>query len=189
MKNLMIVLESLDGIGKSTIGPALAEKMGGVYIATPIDEYQKYRKMANSNNVARFFYFLSAVVSASDVIRRLLQDGKTVIVDRYIDSTFACHEALGVNTTNLVNEEALDIVQPDYIFYLTIPDDERHKRLTQRPTTDYDRYLEADEQLQLRTHQAFLARPIIVLDITSLDVPACVNKILKKIESLEASYA
>lgn len=189
MRQMMIVLESLDGIGKSTIGPALAERMGGVYIATPIGEYQEHRKMANANNVSRFFYFLSAVVSASDVIRKLLAEGKTVIVDRYIDSTFACHEALGVDTYNLVNEEALDIVQPDYIFYLTIPNDERHKRLTQRPTTDYDHHLESDEQLQLRTHAAFLTRPVIVLDITSLDIPACVDRILQEIESQEAPHA
>jgi len=189
MRTMMIVLESLDGVGKSTVGPALAKRLNGAYIATPCGEYNEHRKMANGNNVARFFYYLSAVVSACDAIRELLKKSVTVVVDRYIDSTVATHQALGVDATNLIDEEQLDIVRPDYVFFLDLDNVERRRRLTSRPMSEYDKRLESDEALQLKTREFFLARKLTVLNVTSLSVAEEVDQIVAEISRMEAAHA
>lgn len=187
MRNILVALEALDGVGKSTIGPIVAKKLGGVYLSTPMGEFNERRKMANANSVARFFYYLSALSAANDEIKKLLSQGKTIVADRHIDSTFACHCGLGIKPERLVNESELAFVRPDYRFYLTASKEERLKRLRQRiRQSDYDKQLESDQELQARTHQAFLRRGLIVLDTTLLSAEQSAEAIVSEILQREA---
>lgn len=186
---MIIALEALDGVGKSTIGPALAQRLGGIYFATPDGLFQEHRKMADTGSkVLRFFYYLAALQDASEKMKKF--DGTAaIIIDRYVDSTFATHEAMGVLVNSLVNELQLDILRPDFTFYLYASVQERHRRLAGRVPSDYDRYLEADEALQLRTHQCFWRRGLINVDTTSLLVEETVELLASMVLKREVRHA
>lgn len=61
-----IVIEGLGGVGKTTVGKILAEKIGGVYIKTPAESFLSARKEidACADPMARFFFYLSTVIEA-----------------------------------------------------------------------------------------------------------------------------
>ena len=188
MRNLFIVIEGLDGTGKSTIGPILAQRLQGKYIATPTGKFRRARRMANVSNLTRFLYYLAALTADSMRIGKLLEK-QSVVADRYVDSTFATHAAFGVKVYALVNEAKLNLVLPDYVFYLVVDQEERLRRSNGRKKTENDVLMDTDELLQKQTHAAFLARGPIVLDITGMQAEQLVDAMMNEITQRESHRA
>lgn len=51
MKNIFIVLEGIDGAGKTTAGKILANRIGGIFYQTPSSFWMKYRSVVEENIV------------------------------------------------------------------------------------------------------------------------------------------
>lgn len=176
MANPFVVLEGLDGVGKSTCAKLLAAQCGGVCVATPM---QPFRQMCQEIDAiedlnSRFHFFLSAVVSASIVIDRLLTN-QTVICDRYLYTTLAYHRAMGVLTEH-INIARLPIVEPSHVFMLTATEEVRHRRLSERGLSPWDKKF-LNDVLVRRLKEEFNRFKMISVDTTNI-CPAEVVKIL-----------
>ncbi|MGI2173557.1 dTMP kinase [Shewanella ulleungensis] len=137
---MFIVIEGLDGVGKSTIAKALATKMGAVFLTTPGDKFSNIRnelELIYEDNVqARQLFYMSTVVSVANDIRELIAKGKTVIVDRYWLSTQVYHhwKSEGNNFKLLDIQESLLV--PDLTIYLELPLPQRVIRLAKRKSSN-----------------------------------------------------
>ena len=89
---MFIVIEGLDGVGKSTITKALAREIDAVMLATPGDKFNSMRSelelIYKDNHQARQLFYMSTVVNISEQVRDLISKGKNVIVDRLLGLIF-----------------------------------------------------------------------------------------------------
>lgn len=131
-KNNFIVIEGLDGSGKGTISKKLSEKLGFELYKTPPYPYEQIRETidATADIETRFFFYLSSVLYASKEITQILRK-KHVICDRYIYSTVCYHSVLTPNFA-CFDISHLNILKPDFVFYLNASFEERAKRIAKR---------------------------------------------------------
>lgn len=164
---MFIVIEGLDGTGKSTTAKALAEALDGKFLTTPLDKFKEVRPeledIYGEESLARqLFYASTAVCSSNRVGEELTQHG-CVVIDRYWLSTQVYHSWRTGGAHFLLPEVENSILKPDLTVYLNISLDERIKRLGgRRDNTEEDRLtmdIEAYEQLnklyQLSSHSGF----------------------------------
>ena len=144
-KNKLIVLEGIDGVGKTTVAKELKRLLRKKRIpAVLYEDYEKryspYNKlkpfMKNAPTAASHLFYLSSSVYKSHVIKKLLKR-YWVICDRYVYSTMARHKALGSNIK--INVSSLEITKPDYAFLLTVKEKVRTERVKQK-----ERIMKAD---------------------------------------------
>jgi dTMP kinase len=136
-KNKLIAVEGMDGVGKSEITLRLVNALNAIGVSSiaiksPIGDYHLSAGYVNlkCDVNSRYLFYLSGIKHTSDLIREYLSD-YTVVCDRYIYSTEAYHKAQ--NLSVVVDLESLNILEPDYKFYITVSDEEiRRNRLIAR---------------------------------------------------------
>jgi thymidylate kinase len=140
-KHPFIVLEGLDGCGKSTLAKELARRMGGVVFHTPPCDMAAIRQTVDKDGdpLSAFFYYMAGNFHASVRIRDLLALAP-VICDRYYYTTLTAHQG-AVRRMGLELFPWKEVLlQPDYIFHLEVSEDVRRARLMGRGNlTDDDR--------------------------------------------------
>ena len=133
---MFIVIEGLDGVGKSTITKALATAINAVVLTTPGDKFKGIRDQLEviyqDNHQARQLFYMSTVVSISEQVRDLISKGKNVIVDRYWLSTQVYHHWKSDNSHFELLDVEKTLLAPDITLYLELPLDQRKKRLAGR---------------------------------------------------------
>ncbi len=176
MDNKFIVVEGLDGVGKTTCVKMLAEMMNGCYYKTPSSIFQQMRGEVDSNNdlVTRFLFYLSAVSSASTEIKKLLEK-KDVLCDRFIRSTIAFHRAMKVDMS-FINFYKLPLLSPDFTFYLWAREDVIKQRIGDRSLSL--QWWEKDRKLQKRIEEELLSFPAHVIDTSDCTPEQVCKKIL-----------
>lgn len=203
MKHTFIVLEGVDGTGKTSVAKSLAQKMNAEYVLTPMPPLDEilvpsattemiklthYINHLNDTHV-RFCYYLWAVLHASHRIREILQT-HDVICDRYIASTLAYHAALDPKLRNFEISK-LDILRPDYEFMLTVSDDgERQNRLKKRPDQNRgDDFIEKDLQFLKTIEQEYLHLGIRPIETFGKSIDQVSNLLLSliRIENIDQS--
>lgn len=143
-------LEGLRGTGKSTIAPLLAAARRAVLIPTVPTLYQSLRHEidARDNVEARMAFYLSALFTATDDIRRHLSAGTPVVVDSYFARCLANHRAFGAHL-GITLPPGL----PEPVTYSLMCDEsERRRRLAARhkPASRWDGL--AEEVAEQITH-------------------------------------
>ncbi len=141
---LFIVIEGIDGAGKTTQAKLLVEKLkkkkqDAVYLKEPTNgEWgQKIRNIAVHGRVGvtpdeELQYFLNDREEDSQKnIIPALSAGKVVVMDRYIHSNMAYQGALGFDI-GVIKEKNLKFPQPDAVFFLDISPEEGLKRISGR---------------------------------------------------------
>jgi dTMP kinase len=135
-----IVIEGLDGVGKSTLVSKLAEMFSGHAMSTPGPALRDIRnsvlEVFAQDELAKALFYTASVSSEGKQARCLTNQGKWVLMDRYWASTVAYAKARGV-TANL---DALSesLTQPDLTVLLLLDEPERQKRLRLRGSTSED---------------------------------------------------
>lgn len=81
---MFVVIEGLDGTGKSSLAEALARSLGADYVRTPPVEYEPIRDIVHNQEspYGRFLFYLSSVVYASERISESRHNG-VVVCDRF----------------------------------------------------------------------------------------------------------
>ncbi|MEU0082561.1 hypothetical protein [Streptomyces sp. NPDC006274] len=168
-------LEGLRGTGKSTIAPMLAEARQAVLVPTVPAVYQPLRHEVDkrANAEARVCFYLSALFTAADEIRRHLTAGVPVVVESYFARCLASHRAVGAD---------LDITLPPTLpqpvtYHLVCAEDERRRRLTARdkPVSHWDALVETASD---RVTNAYALFPMHRVDTTDLSTDEVLQAIL-----------
>ncbi|WP_276667332.1 dTMP kinase [Thalassolituus oleivorans] len=135
-----IVLEGLDGVGKSTLARRLAESEEYQLMTTPGAELLPIRaEIVNglgSSQTAKALFYAATVQAEGEKVRAFNKNGRAVIMDRYRASTIAYAQQRGV-TLDLTSI-LCQAYQPHLSILLTLDEDERQQRLHSRGTTAED---------------------------------------------------
>ncbi|MFA6158024.1 MAG: AAA family ATPase [Candidatus Paceibacterota bacterium] len=128
---MFIVLEGIDGSGKSSLAPMIAAKCNGTTYATPPEKYRRLRKQIDTDSSPQKHYefYRDAVTEASSEISKLLSSGETVVCDRYWFSTLVYHRA---GKMVLDGSDFSHLTQPDLTVLLLVGPEEQVRRYRKR---------------------------------------------------------
>jgi dTMP kinase len=162
---MFIVLEGLDGAGKTTCAERLAQVLGAQCMTTPSPELRACRdtiigSFGGSPEAAQLFY-LATVFAASAQVRQILASGRSVVMDRYFLSTQAYAEFRGSQLQ--LDHLGGQLAAADLTIYLDAPTAVRARRLDRRHATAADLEtlsLNAGECLR-RLHHDRSACPVV----------------------------
>lgn len=148
MKGKFIVVEGLDGTGKSSvlqeIKNLLNEEDAIIFTREPgglnnsITENIRNLILEESDGIdplTEAYLFSSSRAKHTKEIKRLLDEGKTVICDRYLYSSLyyqGIMKGLGAKRVFDLNKEALNSIHPDMIVYFVVSDEVRKSRMAER---------------------------------------------------------
>ena len=138
-KNFFIALEGLDGSGKSTQVKPLADKLKSeghkLYItAEPtssriglmIKDIFNHKMEADHRTIAALYAAdrLEHVLNKTDGILKKLEEGYTVITDRYYFSSYAYHGVhMDIDWVININSLTADALRPDLNIFIDVPVD------------------------------------------------------------------
>ena len=144
-RNFFIAFEGLDGSGKSTQVKSLAEKLEAqgfkIYttaepttsrIGQIIKDIFKHKMEADDRTIAALYAAdrLDHLTNKTDGILKKLEDGYTVITDRYYFSSYAYHGThMDINWVISANSLSADLLRPDLNIYIDISPEESMRRL------------------------------------------------------------
>jgi dTMP kinase len=184
---MFIVIEGLDGAGKSTIAKALGEAMGAEVLSTPGKNFNNIReqidRIYHNNHQARQLFYMSTVVSVSEQVRELVNKEKNVIVDRYWLSTQVYHQWKSENNHFELIDVANMILIPDITIYLHLPLDQRKNRLSERKnnTLEDNQTLTKSADKELNNLYSQFGNTSISGRWVNINVNAAVDDIVKNI--------
>ncbi|MFT5294923.1 MAG: dTMP kinase [Colwellia sp.] len=184
---MFIVIEGLDGVGKSSITKALAREIDAVILATPGDKFNSMRSelelIYKDNHQARQLFYMSTVVNTSEQVRDLISKGKNVIVDRYWLSTQVYHQWKSENHHFELADVEKSVLVPDVTLYLQLPLEQRKKRLINRKDNTAEDNLTIIEATDIELNNLYLqySGTSIAGHWVSINTGATVDEIIKNI--------
>ena len=170
MAGMFLSMEGMDGSGKTTQMNAMADALdrwgfevvrsrepGGCAISEKIralllDPENK----AMDDTTEAILYAAARAQHVRQVIRPALQAGKTVLCDRFVDSSVAYQgggRQLGVDTVLTINRQAVDGTMPNLTIYLDIAQEAAMRR--RAASSKLDRIEQADDGFRERTEAAY----------------------------------
>ncbi len=167
-----ITFEGCDGCGKSTQLRLLSEYLtkndvaniftrepGGGKISESIREILLSGKnMEMTDECEALLYAASRVQHLSDRVEPALSEGKLVICDRYVDSSFAYQayaRGLGVEFVGKINAFALEKYLPDVTFFIELTPEEAFRR--KHGADENDRLEQAGMAFHKRVYEGYCA--------------------------------
>ncbi|MFT5685949.1 MAG: dTMP kinase [Myxococcota bacterium] len=165
MKPLLIVVEGLDGCGKSTLAHGLAKALGAVQMTTPSDALRSLRGEIldglRHDPLAVELFYAATVQAASAEIGEHLSAGRSVVVDRYWLSTVVYARQRRDFAELLEIERRL--LPADVTVWLDVPLSVRRARLEARGQSAADRET-LSEEMDAALRRGYLAasrRPVV----------------------------
>ena len=160
---MFVTFEGIDRSGKTTQARLLADALGdeallvrepgGTPAAERIREIVKDTEVELSPIAETLLFGAARADLLHRVVRPALEDGKTVISDRYIDSTVAYQggaRGLGIERIEELNEWIAGGLWPDVTFLLDVPSDVARLR-----GGEADRFEREGEELQRAVAAAY----------------------------------
>jgi len=147
---MLITVEGLDGAGKTTLIAGLARALGATVLREPggVELSERIRGLLTDPELdvdPRAEALLYAAARAQLVASRLgplLAGGKTVLLDRFVDSSLAYQgggRALGVEQIRALNAFATDGLSPDRTLLLRIESERGLARIAGREADRLER--------------------------------------------------
>jgi thymidylate kinase len=188
-KGFSIVIEGLDGIGKSTAAIALSKRLNGMYLNTPPKEMQSFRSYFDAlDSTSRKAFYMVGNFLAGNKMEEMVNEGKIIVMDRYYASTMSY--IIGKNLTidvppvgDVVYNWPQKLYKPDCMILLTLPEENRLLRRANRMDV-----IESEEEKVLRKEQGVSERIVqAYLNFGCVNIPLDVNDtkemVLNKLES------
>lgn len=186
---LFVVLEALDGVGKTTLARDLAQRVGGVSMDTPGPELRVVSPAVlaglGADQDARCLFYAASVLALGRRARGLADAGTVVVMDRYWLSTVSYARTRGASVALDAVERS--VPEPDITVLLTLDEDERQRRLHSRGFTAADRETLSPRfrapVLQEMMSDARLPalRPTVTVDLTDADPEHAVLRVIEAI--------
>lgn len=174
-----VILEGLDGTGRSTVSSLVAQEIGATHVATPMEPYASRRpkfKTETWNPLESFQFYLESVKDASGKIKEFCV-ARPVVCDRYIASTYAYHTGMGLDPEKaMAMIREADLFQPTIGFQLDGTDAELSRRLTERGSKP----LKSEWTAKIRN--AYRVFGYTLIDTTNLNIERVVEEIIKALK-------
>jgi dTMP kinase len=186
---ITIVLEGLDGVGKSTVAEQLAICLHARCLQTPPGIIKDFRGYFDSQDVpTRNAYYMIGNFLAGREFLKLVKEGESVVVDRYYASTIAYRTG-----KNLLDEELppiddpvyiwpKELPKPDYMFLLTLPEKDRLIRRASRLTieeTVEEKRIRMEPKISERINEVYIRLGCTEIQLVSSDdIDNVIQKIL-----------
>ena len=161
---LCIVLEGLDGVGKSTAAAGLAARLGARLLQTPppaLRAFRGYFDAAAEPGIKRGFYMVGNFLAA-EAMAGALAAGAPVVCDRYFASTRAYALAKEQPLLPAAGDAAYawpaELLRPRHMLQLVLPEERRLARRAARmdtPETREEEQLRTDTEFALRVRDAY----------------------------------
>ena len=135
-KGKFIVLEGLDGCGKSTIVGILKKEYNAIALNALPDKIKPWLEKVGNTKLpeATFSYFTLCNLLKSQEIENLTKSGKDVILDRYFYTTYIYHqEIIKESFPSRIKDLYKEFTQPDLVIFLDVPQEVRKERIKKRP--------------------------------------------------------
>jgi len=132
---IFIVIEGIDGTGKSTLVSRLAQRLGYRVLQGPPKELSSVRALFDGNDLAHKLFYAATNALVSQRVSEMLKRGESVICDRYWLST-KVYSSARKDDICLDNIET-KLVAPDITLYLHIDESTRYKRMVERGIINY----------------------------------------------------
>jgi len=136
-----IVLEGIDGVGKSTLSLDLVDHLNrqgitSVHLDTlPIPRFlspeQKRWANTQASVEASFRLYLASAAHKATAIAQYTQTA-WVVADRHVASVWAHHLASGLDESLLLRRSELETCEAGIVFNVVLPEDVRQRRLHDR---------------------------------------------------------
>jgi dTMP kinase len=132
VRGRLITIEGLDGAGKTTLCSGLAAALpdarllrepGGVELAERIRELVKDPALEVDARAEALLYAAARAQLVASLVRPLLDDGRLVLLDRFVDSSLAYQGAgrgLGVAEVRAINDFGTGGLVPDRTLLLRL---------------------------------------------------------------------
>jgi dTMP kinase len=128
---VLITIEGIDGAGKTTLAAALARELGaellrepgGVELSERIRALVKDPALTVDPRAEALLYAAARAQLVAERLRPLLEAGRTVVLDRFVDSSLAYQGAargLGVEEVRAINAFGCGGVTPDVTLLLRV---------------------------------------------------------------------
>lgn len=147
---MFVVITGLDGSGTSTIAQKIEEiDEKSRVLKTPSLEFSDRslidEKVKPVSSVAHMLYYLSSTVYMSDYIKRNFDITKeNIYVVRYLIDTVVSNRVAGVPIDLNYNVYGNNLLVPDATLFVTIDEETRQKRITDRGKSILDKVLDDD---------------------------------------------
>lgn len=197
MRGRLIVVEGLDGVGKSTLSRGLAAALGAEWRTTPSPALRQHRVAFDdayrSVPAASQLFYAATVVHAATEAEAVRRAGRDVVFDRYWCTTRAYARAAGSPLDLEEVEHALPAA--DVTLLVDLEESERRARLDRRGSSELDRAtLDPTRRSALRNElRAALTRPIAgrarILDVSGLGPDEAVRAALAEIDDAPSLFA
>jgi len=150
---ILICLEGISYVGKTTVAKIVSNRMEAIYGPRVADGWKKKEKAIHKNpdHLARFSFFMKEIVARSEQIGQIL-NRTNVVLDRYLLSIFAYHNII-TNKQLEIETDIRDVRQPDYTILLTTNELALKRRMKIRPPRHY---YESDLTFLLNVQLEFL---------------------------------
>ena len=152
---MLITVEGLDGAGKTTLIAALARELegrgepvlvlrepGGVEVSERIRALLADPGLQIDPRAEALLYAAARAQLVAEQLRPLLEEGDTVLLDRFVDSSLAYQGAgrgLGVDEIRALNEFGTGGLRPDRTLLLRIDPAAGLARISDRPADRLER--------------------------------------------------
>lgn len=178
-RGLLVALEGLDGVGKSTLATELAAALGARLARTPEAELGEARARIDASwaPIPRRLFYATSVIQVGHALAADLEAGRHVVVDRWFASTLAYAELDG--TRAAVEPLAPHVRAADLTIYLELPEPQRRARLAQRGAGREDLATYGPAERLRRAYDAALTHPSCGR-IVRLDAQAPVNELVRR---------
>ncbi len=197
-KGLFITVEGTDGSGKSTqiklmkkyiedkgYQTVFTREPGGTSISEKIREViLDVNNKEMSRTAEMLLYAASRAQHVSEVIKPAVDQGKVVICDRFVDSSYVYQgfgRGIDLKLIELVNQVALEGVQPDITFFFDISPEIALKRRIE--STGADRIEQEKMDFHLRVYEGYKKLALLYPDrIKSIDSSRSIGEIAENIK-------
>ena len=125
---MIITLDGLDGVGKSTVAEMLKVELNATVIKGVRDIYVDKLAYGSPNIDVRCLYYLASFLDS--ILEAKTKINTTIIFDKSFYTTIAYHKCLGSQID--LEKTITSLVNPDLKVYLTCPKDIWVKRLLTR---------------------------------------------------------
>ncbi len=147
---MLITVEGLDGAGKTTLIAGLAAALDALVLREPggVEVSERIRSLLTDASLEidpraeALLYAAARAQLVAEELRPLLESGRTVLLDRFVDSSLAYQGAgrgLGVEEIRALNEFATGGLRPDRTLLLRISPEAGLSRISDRPADRLER--------------------------------------------------